>query len=128
MLENLVQELKKQISSTPKKESEVIKKIRAKYESMDDAYWMNRMQTISRQEKMLQKGTPEFEYWLEKTVAEFEIDFIKWEKYRQILEQPEKMKEITNDVKEKTKEYIEYLECLENIRNGLQLELNLEKE
>lgn len=130
MLENLVQELKKQIKGTPskKKESEKIEEIRKKYESMDDAYWINRVQTMSEQGKMLQQDTPEFEYWLEKTVTEFEIDSIKWEGYRQILEQPEKMKEITNDVKEKTKEHMKYLECLENIRVGLQLELSLEKE
>lgn len=130
MLENLVQELKKQINSTPskKKESETVKKIRKEYESMDDAYWMNRAQTMRRQEKMFQRGTPEYELWVEKVVTEFQIDEIKYEGYRQILEQPEKIKEITNDIKEKTKEHIKYLECLENIRSGLQLKLDLETE
>lgn len=130
MLENLVQELKKQINSTPskKEESETVKKIRKEYESMDDAYWMNRAQTMRRQEKMFQRGTPEYELWVEKVVTEFQIDEIKYEGYRQILEQPEKIKEITNDIKEKTKEHIKYLECLENIRSGLQLKLDLETE
>lgn len=122
-LKELVLELKESIPQPyQKKESEVIRKIRRKFEAMDNGYWERRMQIFERIDAM-DHNTAEYEYLFNRTMAELLRDEIIYTGYQKILERPEQITKIKKEVEEKTKEYRLLLESLEGIREGLQLKI-----
>lgn len=110
---------------TEKKEEKWLTNIRKEYERMDSAFWMQKIDEM-RVERCKYKDDPALlKLWIDKKIAMFERDEIRYRGYKQIMDNPEDRDRIMKQIKEQLEEQDKMLESIRGIEEGQQIRLDM---
>lgn len=123
---NAISKLENSTANVETKEPEEIKKIRAKVKSIDDSkYFLQLVRRIDFCYKQFNLNcTAQNEYLVEEATLNFLIEEVKYNGYREILNNPEQIKIIQKRVLEEIEELKKRRKVILDIVSGEQVWLN----
>lgn len=123
---NAISKLENSIINVEIREPEEIKKIRAKVKSIEDSqYFLQLVRRIHFCSKQFDLNcTAQNEYLVEEARLNFLIEEVKYNGYREILDNPEQIKTIQKRVLEEVDELIKRRKVILDIVSGKQIRLN----
>lgn len=125
-LKNKALELQNLVTLLPeKREEKQLARIRQELEKMDEAYWVKRVKDLCVERCAYKDNPAALALWIDKKVAMFERDEIRYKGYKCILDNPKDKDKIMRQINEQLEEKDKLLESIRSIEEGMQIKLDI---